>query len=106
MLSSFLNLDVMIVVGYLLLTLYIGIKSSKKINTFKEYAIGDGTFTTPVLVATLMATLIGTENLTALSQEVFSTGILWIILFFGNAFNILTADYMETHKLFLQVVHD
>ena len=96
MLSSFLNIDVMIVVGYLLLTLYIGIKSSKKITTFKEYAIGSGNFTIPVLTATLLATLLGTENLMGLSESVYSEGIIWILLFFGNSFRyILIANYIS-----------
>jgi Na+/proline symporter len=52
------NIDTTIVVGFLLVNLAVGLYYGKKIKTIKDYALGNRSFSTAALVATIVATFI------------------------------------------------
>ena len=54
-----LNIDSVIFISFLIINLLLGLISSRKIITLKEYAIGDGSFNTHLLTNTIVATNIG-----------------------------------------------
>jgi len=54
-----LNVDSIIFISFLIINLLLGLISSRKITTLKEYAIGDGSFNTHFLTNTIVATYIG-----------------------------------------------
>lgn len=51
--------DILIIVAFLIATLYIGFSSSRKIKTFSDYAIGNRKFSDFVIFCTVTATAIG-----------------------------------------------
>jgi Na+/proline symporter len=53
------NIDTILFVGFLILNLWFGLRSSHGIKTIKEYSIGDGNFNTHSLTNTIVATYIG-----------------------------------------------
>ena len=57
--ASFFNIPLCMVVAFLLLTLVVGIYFSRKITSFRQYAVGDKQFGTATLVATVLATAYG-----------------------------------------------
>ncbi len=78
------------VVIFLLLTLATGIYYSynNKSTTIREYAIGNKTFSTATLVATLLATAYGGGALVYVVEEIHSGGLYWVIIAFIGSFNI------------------
>ena len=54
-----MNIDAAIFIGFLIVTIVIGLISSRGVNTIKQYAVGDRNFSTPTIAATLIATWVG-----------------------------------------------
>ena len=50
------DIDIAIVVGFLALTLIVGLGHGQKVKTIKDYALGGRNFSTAALVATTVAT--------------------------------------------------
>jgi len=94
-----LNIDSFIVLGYLLLTLIVGIYKGRNIKNIKEYAVGDYTFSTTTLVATITATFLGGGSMIGVTEKVYSHGIGWIIIFLGDTLTILLF-YLIAPKVF------
>ncbi|MEF2229274.1 MAG: sodium:solute symporter family protein, partial [Candidatus Cardinium sp.] len=84
------NIPFFMVVIFLLLTLATGIYYSynKKSTTIREYAIGDKTFSTTTLVATVMATTYGGGTLIRAVEQVYSSGLYWIMLMILAGINL------------------
>lgn len=73
-------IDYIIVFLYLAITLVAGLMSGRGIKDMKDYSVADRNYPTSVLVATVTATVIGAENILAMSQRVFESGIVYIIV--------------------------
>lgn len=72
--------DLLIILSYLLLTLAVGVYQGRNLKSMKDYAIADRKYSTPIMVCTLMATLIGGENTIGIAEKVFSEGIIYILM--------------------------
>ncbi|WP_342264950.1 sodium:solute symporter family transporter [Cardinium endosymbiont of Philonthus spinipes] len=75
-----LNIPLVIVGAFLVLTLVVGIYFSRKKTTFRQYAVGNKQFATATLVATVLATLFGGGGLVRTIERVHSSGFYWVIL--------------------------
>ena len=87
------NIDIVIVVAFLIATMIVGMGHGKKIKTLEDYALGQRNFTTTALVATIVATYAsGSGFITTLNrtytdgaQYLFASAgmglALWIIAF-------------------------
>lgn len=53
------DIDILIIVGFLLLTLIIGLGHGYKVKTIEQYALGGRNFSTGALIATIVASWIG-----------------------------------------------
>ncbi len=73
------NVDIIILVIFLLINLLVGIYSGKGIKNIKEYAVGSRNFPTATLVATIVATWISATTLTITVAETYSSGLYYII---------------------------
>ena len=51
------DLDSLIIIGFLIANLWLGLSSSRGIASVKEYAVGNRNFSTATIVATIVATL-------------------------------------------------
>ncbi|AWN81356.1 Sodium/glucose cotransporter [Candidatus Cardinium hertigii] len=68
------------VIAFLLLTLAVGIYFHKKTTTLREYAVGNKKFATAALVATMLATKFGGDDMPLDVEEIHSRGIDWIFI--------------------------
>lgn len=80
-------IDNILVVGFLVLVLFVGYFKSRNIGSMREYSIANRTYSLPVMVATLTATVIGGGATFGIITSVFSLGIVYILVSFGNVFN-------------------
>lgn len=88
-------LDLIIVGLYLVVTLCLGLYAGHNQKSMRDFAVADKTFSTSILVATIAATLIGGWSLIGITEKVFSIGIIYIFIFFGNTIGkFLVAQYV------------
>ena len=84
-----LNLDSAIFVGFLVLTLVLGLASSRGITTIKEYAVGDRNFSTATIAATIVATWITGEVFFTTVSETYTNGMYFILAATGDVVGLL-----------------
>ncbi len=63
------NATLFVVVGFLLVTLVLGLYAGRGIKNFKEYALGKKNFSTFTLTITLLATYIGGNSVLGTIDE-------------------------------------
>ena len=73
------NIDVIVFITFLFITLIIGIWNGRNINSIKQYALGNKKFSTGALVATIVATWIGGDYLFITLSEVYTSGLHYAI---------------------------
>ena len=85
-----INIDSVIFIGFLAITVVVGLLSSRGSNTIKQYAVGDRNFSTATLVATIVATWIGGEFFYMNISEAYSNGLnhIWVAVL-GDFFAVL-----------------
>ncbi|AVP87832.1 hypothetical protein phytr_9020 [Candidatus Phycorickettsia trachydisci] len=74
-----MNLDLVLFSAFLILSLFLGIISSKKVTNISEYAIGNRDFSTATMVATLIATWVGSSFVSYGIIETYRRGIYFLI---------------------------
>ncbi|MDD9139878.1 MAG: HD domain-containing protein [Candidatus Cardinium sp.] len=84
--TLFNNLPLVMVIGFLLLTLVVGLYYSRKVTTFREYAVGHKQFATATLVATLLATDFSGGGLLRNVEQTHAQGFLWILYLLSSPF--------------------
>lgn len=90
------NIDITIVVLFLLSTLIIGLGHGRSVTNIKEYALGGRNFSTGALVATLVATVLGGGAFATKLSRTYSDGLYYVIPSFGMA-----VSYLILAKLFV-----
>ena len=93
------NTDVVIVVGFLLLNLAVGLYYGRGVKTIKEYALGSRNFSTGTLVSTIIATWIGGDYLFITLEEVYNTGLHYAIGCLGMAFCLFITGYVFVPRM-------
>jgi len=92
-------IDNSLVICFLLVVLIIGFLKSQRIASMREYSIADRNYSLPVMVATLTATVIGGGATFGIITSVFSVGIVYILVSFGNVFNRLVVSQFFVDKI-------
>jgi Na+/proline symporter len=94
--KTLINLDVGVYVYVgLFLFLVVGILYKDKPKNIKDYALGSKAFSTPVLVATMVATFIGAGNTIGYVTLFYKNGLLFAFLpVFGCFAHVLFARYI------------
>ena len=74
------NIDSAIFIGFLVVNLIFGLRSSRGIKNIKEYAVGDRNFSTATIVATIVATWVSGEFFFTNISETYTHGLhfIWI----------------------------
>ncbi|WP_316354453.1 sodium:solute symporter family transporter [Candidatus Trichorickettsia mobilis] len=94
------NIDVVIIIAFLIINLVVGLYSGRGITTIKEYAIGNSNFSTTTLVATIVATWIGGGFFESCISETYKHGLLHIIIRFGDGLiGLLVIGYILVPKM-------
>ena len=83
------DIDIAIVVGFLVTTLVVGLGHGSKIKTIKDYALGGRNFSTAALVATLTATGISGSGFFITLSKIYSDGLYYLIASTGIAASYL-----------------
>ena len=83
------NIDIAIVLSYLILTLYVGIRHSKGVKTIQDYALAGRNFNTVELVSTITATWVSGSLFFIDIERTFKDGWLWTLTNLGMAVTLL-----------------
>jgi Na+/proline symporter/signal transduction histidine kinase len=94
-----IDIDVAIVVGFLLLNLGVGLYYGQGVKTIREYALGGRNFTTATLTATIIATWIGGDNFSLYLSETYTEGLFFILSSFGALAAFLIVGYLYAPKM-------
>lgn len=81
--------DILIIVAFLIATLYIGFSSGKKIKTFSDYAIGNRKFSNFAIYCTVAATCIGSTTTMGNVGKVYNIGIAQFIAQIGFSLSFI-----------------
>ncbi|MFY9590345.1 sodium:solute symporter family transporter [Rickettsia endosymbiont of Halotydeus destructor] len=73
------NIDIIIFIGFLVINIVIALLNIKGIKNLREYAIGKRNFSTGTIVATLIATWIGTSSFLMDSSQIYTKGLFYLI---------------------------
>ena len=89
-----MNIDVAIVVGFLVATLVVGLGHGKGIKNIRDYALGGRNFSTGALVATLVATWIGGSSFFIDLSNTYSDGLSYVVPVYGEALSFIIMAYL------------
>lgn len=94
-------IDTVLVYLFLLFLLAVGIYKGHKIQSMKEFAVGQKNYATPVMAATLFASLMGGASTIGMTEKAFSIGLVFILAVMGKPIGKLIlaryiAPQMET----------
>jgi Na+/proline symporter/signal transduction histidine kinase len=83
------NLDISIVLVFLLLTIFVGMGHGKKIKTLEDYALGNRDFSTAALIATIVATYASGSHFMITLNRTYSNGLYHLIASIGGALSFV-----------------
>ncbi len=69
------NIDMAIFIGFLVINLVIGVAYSGGVKNISQYAIGNQKFSTPAIIATIVATFIGGGSFSMWTSGVYTNGL-------------------------------
>ncbi|NRB11355.1 MAG: hypothetical protein HRU35_07090 [Rickettsiaceae bacterium] len=85
-----MTVDLSIIIGFLIINLIIGLgHGQRKIRTIKDYALGDGKFSTGAVVATTVATTVSASSLVFILSGVYSRGLSHLIGVTGTGISFI-----------------
>ena len=91
-------MDLFIVLFYLISTLILGVYHGRNIKTLKDFSTSYN-YSTPVLLATLFATVIGGGSTLGIVTNVHKYGIIFMFAFMGAALNKYLVAYFIAPKI-------
>ena len=83
---------------YVIAMLVIGIYASKKIKTMDDFALAGRQLTTPVLVGTLLASLVGGATVVGWTGSFYSLGVDWWMTFAGTVAGLCLAAFFMAER--------
>jgi Na+/proline symporter/signal transduction histidine kinase len=93
------NIDIAIVVVFLVVNLVAGLYSGRGITTIKQYAIGNRNFSTATLSATLIATWIGGGFFAIGVSQTYQDGLFYIVSSMGEIIALLVVAYIFATRM-------
>lgn len=88
-----MNTNHFILYLFFFLTLIIGYISGRKIKTIRDFSISHKSYSTPILVATIFATVIGGGSTFGIIEKNYLEGFIYTFVFMGMAFNRILVGY-------------
>jgi Na+/proline symporter len=83
------NLDIAIVIAFLLANIFLGLRSARGIKTIQEYAIGNRNFSTATIASTIVATWIGAGFFSIAISQTYQDGIWFVVCGTGDAIALI-----------------
>ena len=94
-----MNIDLVMVVFYLLITLFVGYKYGKGVSTLQDYALGGRSFNTATLAATLIATFLSGSWFVVAMNNSYHDGLLFFLCDSANAINMLITAFILVPRM-------
>ncbi len=94
-----LNFDQLIFLCFLIVNIVIGLYSARGVKNLKQYAVGDGDFSTIVIAATLVATWISGSFFVNALSETYSDGLYYLWSTSGNVVFFFIMAYIFAPRL-------
>ena len=94
-----LNLDIIIVTGFLIINLIFGILSGRGIKNIQEYSLGSRNFSTATIVATIAATWIGGSNFSITIAETYKQGMFFLLCSLAEAVSFGLIAYFYAPRM-------
>jgi solute:Na+ symporter, SSS family len=92
-------IDSIIIASYLAITLFIGIYAGRGVKTMRDFAIASKTYSTPIMVATITATIIGGESILGVSEEMFKYGLVYLVVCIGFILSSLLVAFVIVPRI-------
>ena len=89
-----INIDLALVLGYLAITLWMGLGYSKNITNIRTFALGNRNFSTSALAATITATYVSGSSFVVGITQGYQDGILKFLSSLGIVLNMLMIVYI------------
>lgn len=93
------NIDIAIFVGFLVINLTVGLFYSRGIKNIREYAVGNRSFSTSTIAATVIATCIGGGFFSEAVTESYRQGLYFIIPALGEPLAIMIVGYFLAPRM-------
>ena len=88
-------LDIITIIIYFFIILIAGLAFVKKNKTIRDYAVGDKSFSLPLLVATIFATMSGSNTIFGTSERLATVGIIFALVRLGDPiYKLIIAKYI------------
>jgi Na+/proline symporter/signal transduction histidine kinase len=94
-----MNIDSIIFLSFLLINIFIGLYSARNIKTMKEYAVGNGNFSTITIAATIVATFVSGSDFFTYLSESYSNGLYFIWAAFGDILYLFIIAFLFAPRL-------
>jgi Na+/proline symporter len=94
-----IGIDAVIVVGFLILTLVVGLGHGKSVKGIKDYALGGRNFSTAALVATITATYASGSGFFITLSRTYSDGFGYLFASIGLGVAFLTTAYVLVPRM-------
>ena len=97
------DIDVVIVLGFLAISLAVGLYKGSGVKNISDYALGGRNFSTATLTAAIVATWIGGDNFSLCLSETYSQGLRFVLSSFGalTCFLLIAHIYVPRMQEFL-----
>ncbi len=92
-------IDIIVVGGFLGITLFIGFRAGRNIKTFKEYALGNRNFSDFVVFCTVAATMIGGNTTIGLIGKVYEIGITQVLAQIGTPISYVVIAFFVSGRI-------
>lgn len=89
-----MSIDEIIVLGFLLLNLLVGLYYGRNVKTVKNYALGERNFSTSAIVATIVATWISGGSFSFYMAETYMQGLRFVLAIIADALSFLIIAYI------------
>ena len=93
------DIDIAIVISFLLINLCVGIYYGSNIKTLQYYAIGNRRFSTSTITATIIATWIGAGFFSTALSQTYQNGLWHILSQFGDFLTLLIVGVFYAPRL-------
>ncbi|PCJ25499.1 MAG: hypothetical protein COA94_06290, partial [Rickettsiales bacterium] len=94
-----IGLDMVIVIGFLVLTLVVGMGHGKSVKTIKDYALGGRNFSTAALTATIVATWASGSGFFVTMSKTYSDGLPYMFARFGIGIYFLIVSFLLVPRM-------
>ena len=94
-----MSFDTSLVVGFLILTLIVGLGHGKKVKTIKDYALGGRNFSTATLVATIVATWASGSGFFITLSKTYSDGFYYMFASIGIGISFVIISFLLVPRM-------